>query len=126
MAIAQKSELQNRLHLAAAIAPRRREKSAQRQFSPLGKASCVPEPGRGLQAREVCPPFFASRAAVSRPASVDYKTSWLDENEPCFKTRIAENRDIVLQSTFMSKPYSMALQGISAAEVEGKGVHLQP
>ena len=37
MAIAKKGELQNRLHLAAAIAPRRQEKPARHQFSPLGE-----------------------------------------------------------------------------------------
>ena len=67
----------------------------------------------------------ASRVAVPRPASADFKTSWLDENVPCFKTRIAENRDIVLQSTFTSKACCRAIQVISTAEVEGKGAHLQ-
>ena len=43
-------------------------------------------------------PVFASRAAVPRPVAVDYKTCWFDENVTCFKTGIAENRGIVLQS----------------------------
>ena len=42
-AIAIKGELQNRLHLAAAIAPRRREKSARRQFSPLCTSISPPD-----------------------------------------------------------------------------------
>ena len=33
--------------------------------------------------------------------------------------------DTILQSTFMSKPRYRALQGTSAAKVEGKGAHLQ-
>ena len=68
---------------------------------------------------------FASRAAVPHSVAVDYKTCWLDENVTCFKTGIAENRGIVLQSTFAGKPCCRTIQSTYSTEVEGKGAHLQ-
>ena len=44
LAVADEFHVPQSFRLAAAIAPRRREKSARHQFSPLGKASCVPHP----------------------------------------------------------------------------------
>ena len=52
--------------LAAAIAPRRQEKSARRQFSPLGKVSCVIEPDADCGRGRLVPRFrLASRSAAS-------------------------------------------------------------
>jgi len=52
--------------LAAAIVPRRREKSARHQFRPLGEARCVLKPDAGCGEGGLSP-VSASRAAVPRP-----------------------------------------------------------
>ena len=81
--------------------PPRRDTALHTQFSPLGKLRT--EVGCGLRAREACPQF--------------------PPREP--QCRIRWQLITILQSTFANKPYSMALQGTSASEVEGKGAHLQ-
>ena len=65
LAVADEFHVPPSFRLAAAIAPRRRKKSARRQFSPLGKAGCVLKPdadcGRGRLV-----PRFSPRESLSR------------------------------------------------------------
>ena len=66
LAVADEFHVPQSFRLAAAIAPRRREKSARHQFSPLGKASCVLEPDADCGRGRLVPRFrLASRSAAS-------------------------------------------------------------
>ena len=59
--------------LAAAIAPRRQEKPARRQFSPLGKASCVMEPDADCRRGRLVPRFrLPSRSATSGDSRLQF------------------------------------------------------
>ena len=87
LAVADEFHVPQSFRLAAAIVPRRREKvcSASIQSARYGKLRT--EAGCGLRAREACPPFFASRAAVPHPVTVDSSSAiHLREQTPFQRT----------------------------------------
>ena len=66
LAVADEFHVPQSFRLAAAIVPRRREKSAHHQFSPLGAASYAPEPDADCRRERLVPRFrLASRSAAS-------------------------------------------------------------
>ena len=76
LAVADEFHVPQSFRLAAAIAPRRREKSARHQFSPLGKASYVLKPDADCGRGRLVPRFrLASRSAASGAALAECNTS---------------------------------------------------